>query len=453
MAPFKTGQVILVCGCLSVVMLSNLMSLPLGLFVEQMKDKDGLAGTAAGGIDFGRPSTVLKNHNKNGNSNKKEPSFPLAPQDQVAVCMMMKEDNELLYEWIAYHFEMLPLRYLLIGSDFNNQQNPMDVLERWNGTGLEYDMIQANDFANKTGPLTMAETHEKYHYKAFAHRQKGFVSTCFETLKARNFGWVALIDSDEFMVLNRFGPEDGPFHDVNNMTRNNGIAEDGNATVVSEKYKVRERISSWNPDGHTLLDAIRLIKSEFTELDRCLHLPRLRMGVVENATCGPESDAADDMAKSDFVFDEMSTLRYKTHGGTTNFRANKFAKAFIDLSRISDEEITTQRPANIHRPLPDMCPRPLIPYAHAALTLNHYTASWERYSSRKDARRTCKEWSSMAYYTFSNSCSQSIHQWFPRFVQRFGIDKAKYLLGVDVFASQDASEAAPCPDVNDTMTK
>ena len=124
MAPFKTGQVILVCGCLSVVMLSNLMSLPLGLFVERMKDKDGLAGTTAGGIDFGRPSTVLKNHNKNGNSNKKEPSFPLAPQDQVAVCMMMKEDNELLYEWIAYHFEMLPLRYLLIGSDFNNQQNP-----------------------------------------------------------------------------------------------------------------------------------------------------------------------------------------------------------------------------------------------------------------------------------------------------------------------------------------
>lgn len=59
--------------------------------------------------------------------------------------MMIKEDNDLVYDWRANHDTILTLRYVCVGSDKGNQQYPNDVLSRWNesGMGLEYWIIGA----------------------------------------------------------------------------------------------------------------------------------------------------------------------------------------------------------------------------------------------------------------------------------------------------------------------
>lgn len=79
------------------------------------------------------------------------PLEPLQKNESFGACLMIKEDNDLLYEWLAYHFTRLPLRYVYVGSDEGNLQNPNDVLNRWKfaNTGLQYWIVGANDFIHR----------------------------------------------------------------------------------------------------------------------------------------------------------------------------------------------------------------------------------------------------------------------------------------------------------------
>lgn len=354
----------------------------------------------------------------------------LRPSESFGACMMMKEDNVLLYEWIAYHYIMMPLRYLVIGSDIGNRQDPRDVLRRWDGTGLRYWVINGTDFANRHGEIkARRENDHTAHHHQFLDRQRAFVTTCAEHMKRQNMSWIMYTDSDEFVVINRFESDDSVLH---NKTL------ESNETIV--RYRMRQTLSQWEPKEHTVLDAIRLLGNKVEELGSCVVMPRLRFGALENQTCGPESEGVNTIAKEHFRFPELSTLRYKIHGGKENFEANKYGKVLVDLSRLSNEEVT-QWPKNVHRPFKKHCPKPIVWYREALFTLNHYTASWERYSARHDLRRTCKAWREMAFYSAGNSCEQNIHRWFPRFTKRFGTKKARFLLGVE---TQNTGGVDPC---------
>jgi len=40
-----------------------------------------------------------------------------APSNGLAACLVIKDDNDRLVEWIAYHYQVLPLRFLVVGVD------------------------------------------------------------------------------------------------------------------------------------------------------------------------------------------------------------------------------------------------------------------------------------------------------------------------------------------------
>ena len=73
--------------------------------------------------------------------------------DSFGACLMLKEDNELLYEWLAYHYTTLPLRFLFVASDIGNLQNPEEVLMRWKtaNTDLEFWVQNASEFVHRHG--------------------------------------------------------------------------------------------------------------------------------------------------------------------------------------------------------------------------------------------------------------------------------------------------------------
>jgi hypothetical protein len=48
-----------------------------------------------------------------------------------AACLLVSDNNHWLIEWLAYHYQRLPHRYLVASSDPRARTSPTVVLERW----------------------------------------------------------------------------------------------------------------------------------------------------------------------------------------------------------------------------------------------------------------------------------------------------------------------------------
>lgn len=127
------------------------------------------------------PTRRLVSSGEEKTSNEK---YIFPPIDQKPVnetfgaCLMLKEDNELLYEWLAYHYTTLPLRYVFVASDVGNLQNPEEVLMRWKtaNTDLEFWVQNASAFVHRHGHQYGAVQTIKDAHHAFVNSKCGAIS-------------------------------------------------------------------------------------------------------------------------------------------------------------------------------------------------------------------------------------------------------------------------------------
>jgi hypothetical protein len=380
--------------------------------------------------DHNNDDDTIKNANKN---------------TSFGACLMIKEDNELLPEWLAHHYTVLPLRYIVVGSDVGNTQNPEEILSRWQTarTDLQYwvwnnastfvhrhdhDPIMKVKNTNINGGGSGVDNNEKLQaHHAFVHRQKGFITACSEFLKKQGVQWTTYIDSDEFVALNRLGSDD-----------NDLIIQDrGPNSIRNESYQARRDLdnSAFGPGSTpasttkttTVAEVLHKLRDTGFLKTPCYTLPRLLVGALENATC-PAAAAVNELARRDYRYEEMSTLRFVQHAKKGDFSASKYGKVVMDLSEINEETVNSTVPRNIHRPYKSVCGPAVVPFPNAVLYLNHYIGTWERYSSRQDSRRNRREWQQRAYFDEGVSCDNFV--WFPRFVEQMGSRRAQFLLGV-----------------------
>jgi hypothetical protein len=338
-------------------------------------------------------------------------------------CLLTKQDNDLLYEWLAYHVTVLPVKYVVVGSDLGNTEDPALVLERYRSAGLlDYKVLNASDFSERHGDYQKRNHSDKGEQAGheLVHRQNGFITKCIETLKEQRIGWTIFSDTDEFIVLNRLSEDE----------RNSLKTEHGRRSqpISSISHHIRRNFPPVESDA-TLLDVIKQIEKSGNPLGLCYTFPRLLFGALENVTC-PNAQSVVDVAKRSFRFESMSTLRFVQHAEKGAFAFNRWAKVIMDVSKLSNETISMP-PKNIHRPFFEYCEKPFVNTSDSYFLLNHYVQSWERYSARQDDRRNRKEWENRAHLTSGTSCDQAIHLWFPRFIQRVGTRQAKFLLGVE----------------------
>jgi hypothetical protein len=372
---------------------------------------------------WGQNATALMDIPQQGSISDAQfvPRPHLNKNESFGACLMMKEDNDLLYEWLAYHYTVLPLRYILVGSDEGNKQDPRDVLQRWTqaNTGLNYWILNSTEFMLRHGKHKGKEGNNKDDaHHTFIHRQRGFITTCSEFMKSQGVHWVTFIDSDEFVVMNRMGEDDKRF---TIRTRNEPMS------ITQTSSDMRKALPAHDSDA-TVLDAIKKLEP-IESLSPCYTIPRLLYGAFENLTC-PGTEPTNELAKKEFKFSEMSTLRFLQHGRKGDFALSKFGKVIVDFSNLTEETIA-QTPRNIHRPWKSVCGPGVVHFPEAIFYLSHYIGSWERYSSRKDARRNRNEWEQRAFITSGSSCDKAVYKWFPRFVKAVGLDRARFLLGVD----------------------
>lgn len=52
-------------------------------------------------------------------------------ESNFSACMIIKDDNDLLNEWLSYHYHALDMRYLLVAVDPTSATSPAPIFERW----------------------------------------------------------------------------------------------------------------------------------------------------------------------------------------------------------------------------------------------------------------------------------------------------------------------------------
>ena len=381
----------------------------------------------------------------------------------IGACLMFKDDNVLLQEWIAYHYTVLPLRYLVIGIDVGNQEDPNDVLRRWTNLDLHFVILNANEFDSFSGTPTepsvvKSPTKQQQESKKrtkstlmdpsamdahhrLINRQKTFLRKCTLLMKQTDLWnhvvtWTTYIDSDEFVTWNTLNVQEEEQEQLRVAMASK--KKDGDMDAVErECVDNRKRHVPQVDDNKQLGQTSRMTILEFLQQNReilvqdnynrtiCYTLPRLRFGARQNHSCRHRL--------SHGAYHQLNTLQFFQHANKGDFSANKFGKVMMDVSQISQFEMEVQDSIrNIHRPLLHYCGPGAKPLRRSLLRLNHYLGSWERYSCRnQDARRSKAYWEQiMPSLDKGQSCQDVTHHWLTWFVDQVGREKAMFLLNM-----------------------
>jgi hypothetical protein len=75
---------------------------------------------------------------------RKEPQHNNKPSPQPAfnfsACLLIKDDNQILPEWIAYHYTVLPLRHLIVAVDPFSLTSPKPILDEFSRLGMDIEV-------------------------------------------------------------------------------------------------------------------------------------------------------------------------------------------------------------------------------------------------------------------------------------------------------------------------
>jgi hypothetical protein len=165
--------------------------------VSQLREVD--FHSLSGEYDIEASFAEFKNDNSSiqDNSSSSEESF--------SACLLIRDDNHWLIEWLAFHYHVLPLRDLIVVIDPHSKTSPRRIFQRWEGyintefwnaTQLDKDSSEAlpDSVHNSGGGAPLRDEHRR--------RQVYFYQECMKTFQRRSKNWVMLTDSDEFAIPN-----------------------------------------------------------------------------------------------------------------------------------------------------------------------------------------------------------------------------------------------------------
>lgn len=279
-----------------------------------------------------------------------------------SACLLVMDDNHFLIEWIAYHYHVLPLRYLIVAMDPRSQTSPSPILDRWRDKMTIVEWKTDDDYSTLS-ERNQAEDTVRRHFgnlttNLIRHRarQRIFYYKCLKKLKHDGKSWSILTDTDEFLRINE--PKVRELDLVPTMS-------------VEEPASIRGILKAELQRPGT-----NLTKSP------CIQIPRLRFGAIDG-----KDDKRDSLPLGvGFNKTQFLTLRWRNHAGVEQYWFNKISKVILDMSQVPWEDLVPVE--SIHRPIKSMCSqwKLHINISDSILVINHYLGSWEQYEYRKDAR-------------------------------------------------------------------
>ena len=283
----------------------------------------------------------------------------------MSSCLLVMDDNHFLIEWIAMHYHVLPLRYLVIAVDPRSQTSPDSILDRWTSphyTDLTIVRWNDSDYMTKQ-ELAEAESYVANYFGStigtnlIRHRarQRMFYYKCMKHIKQAGRDWTLLTDSDEFLYINYQHAQQLPGR---------------NPPPIHQPGSVR-----------TFLEQ-ELAQSQHNLTSPCIQIPRIRFGGMPSTPREIRKHVPPFVDPTHFL-----TLQWRKHSHPNDYGHNKISKVLVDVSRVPWEEL--QPVDSIHRPIRSMCgQRKLhIRKSQQVLVINHYLGSYEQFTFRDDSRK------------------------------------------------------------------
>jgi hypothetical protein len=359
-----------------------------------------------------------------------EQQHTTSPYNTFSACMLIKDDNDLLNEWLAYHYHVLNMRYLLVAVDPNSATSPTPIFDKWRRlTDLKIVEWSDQNFMPKVflltgyhispnlidGDATKSKWHEGHEDEEKVRadnlqitnhrfRQVTFLAACLKHMKNHKKTWTMHVDTDEFVVVNPL---------LRNTTQ---------ANVASVKIpSIREKGSIANVVKQFYNDPVMRAKYNYP----CISMPRLLFGSNETKDTTYPADVMEH-----FDVSKLETIRWQYHTDYDDQDRNAQPKVIVDVSVVPRSNDMFNKPFSIHRPSKELCRRikqlDFKQLQRYPITVNHYTGSWERYFSKNDTRRSERAYNTKAHVAFGHDTY--ISPWLMGFVDNVGLKLAKQLL-------------------------
>ena len=313
-------------------------------------------------------------------------------KDAFGACLMFKDDLSSLPEWLAFHYTVLPLRFLYLGVDVGNVEDPKSLLEEWKSkTDLQYILMEVQSLVEDDGLLKQNHSNVLDAHHGFVNRQRLFVKACTLQMQLWNVQWTAYVDSDEYVT---YIDGDNPIY---------------------ERATIATTLQNWQAQG--------ILNSS------CYTMPRLRYGASETIKCPLRNDTATLPENIYNATAMLTTQRFVQHAHPNDFHANRFGKVLMNVSALPVTMVETKTPFSIHRPYKDYCGK-AADTRSSRLRANHYVGSIERFLGRQsDIRRTAEQYQKLSQFAHNHSCHDAhMHAWVTRFVNLLSFPTAQHLL-------------------------
>ena len=343
----------------------------------------------------------------------------LAKNATVSACLLIRDDNDILSEWIAYHYHVVGLRHLIIAADPLSQEWPSDIAMRWRlMTNLEVvewtdQEFMPDEFLKTKRPpkryMQKPEDFQKFvrnpspemflEVSNHRYRQRVFLTKCMKRFRDDGRSWVLHTDTDEFIVPSKLLRQMKPkYVNLPSMEEPNSVLSLLQQTVEKTPKEVNYP---------------------------CLSLLRVLFGAVEST----EEERQREVPKP-FRGLSFETLRWRYHALPHNMTINGNPKVLLDVASIPKwafHDIVF----SIHRPLRQYChvnsDLSFRNFRRQPIGVNHYLGAWERYSGRNDTRRSRELYDAKA--SVRRGMDDGLRLWLKGFCQNVGVDVAVALLG------------------------
>ncbi|OEU21534.1 hypothetical protein FRACYDRAFT_235159 [Fragilariopsis cylindrus CCMP1102] len=393
------------------------------------------------------------NNNNKEHDNKEE-------QESFSACLLWMDDNFRLEEWLAYHYYILKLRYVVINIDPNSKTSPMTIINRWNNneyhhlnmtivTMTDTDHFTSKEYQNemkkiqkvKNNSTATAYAYGKVKTNHHRKRQGRFYRSCSNHLILQNKSWTSYHDVDEFIT----------FKNPRSSTKKK------HRTIKKKKKfqkKIQNELSKMKQSGYILnrLNEIKVLNDSSSSSSSndtinnnysntngggnfsCVKIGRVRYNAKEfnsTTTTTTNDDDEEESKLPDFIDPKrFDTLRFKY------ISEHELWKSIIDLSQQGPREFTQDKKTHwmIHMPMHNLCRdevktrniKTLLKVEN--IVINHYMGSWESYSFRDDARKgfdnykTYENWLKKSNMTTrSDESSTIIWPWMKGFIDLVGV--------------------------------
>lgn len=288
-----------------------------------------------------------------------------------SACLLVKDNNVILPEWLAYHYTVLPLRRLIVAVDPLSHTDPTPILNKYTSIGMNITTWTDDSFwidgwkpyEKKTYVITKTTTNEDIRNR-FVHRQKVFYKMCLSKLKEEMRTWTIIIDTDEYMAFNHYDENEGePTH-----CRKNETCAKKYEKSIRDGTHVRAKLDR-SPSATVAQYIYNRVDGVFDVVDKpCIIFGRYLFVSKES-----DREVIQKGVEPEFNASYFHTLRYLYRAPLGTYQ---LGKPIVDVSRYDGMDMF-----NIHRPLRDSCTGNNAYVHNAAMSfrVHHYVGSWETF--------------------------------------------------------------------------